>query len=244
MPIRPVTQADIIQASQILASAFFEEPMFGGYIHPHRHTYPEDMQLFFRRQMRLSLAKNNPYDQFIVAYEVQAAGAEESITGCAHWVRTSPDAPGPSLAEQAAVKAAEAVNASEELVSPNRALEPSRADVLERAEPFIAHHWTGTRAEGWYLSLAGVSPAHGKKGIGRELVGWGFEKAREEGVVCSVISAEGKEGFYQSCGFDVVVGTVGEFGGEANPARGVPGGTIHFWDNRIEPMGIRGYGGS
>ncbi|GAB7364995.1 hypothetical protein MBLNU230_g5778t1 [Neophaeotheca triangularis] len=244
MPIRKAIQADLTTSSHILANAFFEEAMFGAFIHPKRHEFPEDMHLYFLRQMRVSLAKNNDHDQYIVTYKPNADGTgEECITGVAHWVRKSPNPPEPSLTETAAVKAAEAFNASEELMRPNRALEPSRADTLERTEPFIAHNWTGTRAEGWYLSLIGVSPDHEKKGYGRELVQYGFDLSRKEGVVCSVISAEGRERFYQSCGFDVTLGRVGELGGEANPARDVAGGTIHFWDNGIRPEGIQEYNG-
>lgn len=54
--------------------------------------------------------------------------------------------------------------------------------------------------------------------------------AEKEGWCASVISAEGKEGFYQSCGFDVgPVGRSGE-GGKGNMLWDVPGGLVFFRD--------------
>lgn len=43
-----------------------------------------------------------------------------------------------------------------------------------------------------------------------------MERARGEGVSCSVISVPGQEGFYGRCGFDSVLGGTGDEGGEAN----------------------------
>jgi hypothetical protein len=45
-------------------------------------------------------------------------------------------------------------------------------------------------------------------------------------VSASVVAAEGKEMFYQRCGFDEMVGRSGE--GEGNPLGEVPGGEIYF----------------
>ena len=109
-------------------------------------------------------------------------------------------------------------------------------------EPYTEHYFTGTRAETWYLAAIGVDPTHEKRGYGRELVKYGFDRAKEEDVGCSVICADGKENFYQACGFDVVVGYVSDEGGEENPARNISGGQIRFWDNGREPEGIKKYG--
>ena len=56
---------------------------------------------------------------------------------------------------------------------------------------------------------------------------WGLDQAKREGISASVIAADGKERFYQRCGFDV--GPVGRSGmGEGNPLADVPGGLIFF----------------
>ena len=53
-----------------------------------------------------------------------------------------------------------------------------------------------------------------------------MEMAEKEGVSASVIAADGKDGFYQACGFDTLYGKAGA--GEGNPLGNVPGGTIWF----------------
>ncbi len=112
------------------------------------------------------------------------------------------------------------------LVYPNRALDPSKKDILERGFPHIAGLWSGSRAETWYLEALAVDPQYHGQGCGRELVTWGLEQAAKEGVCASVISADGKERFYQKCGFDLQEGRAGQ--GEENPLRDVAGGLI-FW---------------
>lgn len=114
---------------------------------------------------------------------------------------------------------------------PNRAAHPAREDVLERAYPFIADSWSGDRAESWYLETLVVHPGCQGRGVGRALVQAGLDafvdRGEEAGGVCaSVISSDGKEAFYQKCGFEVEDGHLGR--GEGNPMAGGEGGRM-FW---------------
>lgn len=86
------------------------------------------------------------------------------------------------------------------------------------------------------MALLGVDPGFGGQGFGRELVEWGFERGKKEGVGCAVVASDGKEGFYRSCGFERVVGNVRDFGGMENPCNenDIPGGAVLFWDNGRE----------
>lgn len=112
-------------------------------------------------------------------------------------------------------------------VWPNRAADPNDEDVLERAISVVSGQaWTGDRADCWYLAVLAVHPDFQNQGIGRMLVEWGLDRAREEGVHASVISATGKEPFYQKCGFHEEDGHVGD--GENNPLNGCRGGRM-FW---------------
>lgn len=240
MPIRPATFTDLLPASQAMAAAFADEELFGGVLHPHRKEYPGDMYLFFLRLLRVTYYAS-PDDHILLSTSTSDSGAEEAIMGVAIWTRKRAVKRNATLANQAMAKVMETLNAAEALLHPNRAADPSMADVLERVDPFTKHHWTGTRAESWYLNLLGVDPAYGGKGVGRELVQWGFVRAREEGVGCSVIAALGKERFYERCGFDVTVGKAGDLGGEKNPLRFVEGGTIQFWDGGKPAEGIEAY---
>lgn len=112
------------------------------------------------------------------------------------------------------------------IIYPNRALDPTKTNLLSSAIPFYVHHWTGERQENWYLSLCATHPDHQGKGFGRELVNWGLKQAEEENVHASVMSSDGKENFYLKCGFHEIVGNATE--GEGNPLAGVGGGAILF----------------
>lgn len=113
------------------------------------------------------------------------------------------------------------------LIWPNRASDPAEEDILERAFPFFKDMWSGERAEAWYLQNLAVHPDFQGKGIGRMLVQWGLDRARDEGIYASVIAARGKDPFYRKCGFDVQDGNWG-MGGEENPLRGFEGGNMHW----------------
>lgn len=111
---------------------------------------------------------------------------------------------------------------------PDRAANPSMLNVFLRASPFFAHHWSGARARCWSLDSLGVKPEYQRKGVGRQLVQWGLECARQDGVAASVVSADGRENFYKACGFNNIVGNVCD--GEGNPMADFKGGTILFTD--------------
>ncbi|KXT12597.1 hypothetical protein AC579_372 [Pseudocercospora musae] len=231
MPIRPANYSDLVPASKCLASAFKDEHMFGIYMHPHRHAYPEDMSLQFLKMLRTAYF-SGPENHILVSYD-----DDDQITGVAHWRRLgSSHQKQPSKHRSAIKSCIDCFNYLESLIYPNRAADPSRLNVLRRLGPFAAPFWTGSRAEVWDLTLLGVDSARGGKGYGKELVKWGFERAKEEGVGCSVIASDGKEGFYRSCGFERVVGNVRDYGGMENPCNehDIAGGSVLFWDNGRE----------
>lgn len=97
--------------------------------------------------------------------------------------------------------------------------------------PFVAHYWATPRDDVWDLSVCGVASALRGRGIGRKLVAWGLDRADEEGVAASVVIAQGKETFYQNCGYGPVVGRVSD--GQGNPLAGMAGGEIMFRDKKV-----------
>lgn len=102
--------------------------------------------------------------------------------------------------------------------------------------PLVAHYWTAPRDDVWDLSVCGVPLAFRGRGIGRKLVAWGLDRAEEEGVADSVVIAQGKESFYQNCGYGPVVGRVSE--GHGNPLAGMAGGEIMFRDKKVVRDGV------
>lgn len=243
MSVREATYADLLPASKILATAFKDEALFGGHFHPHRAQYPDDMYLFFLAKLRLDWARSGSSNLRIVLSHPPENPS--LVTGVGVWLRKRATEVPDSWSTAATVKAMEAVNAAEAAVYRNRAAEPKNHSILADSEPFIKHHWSGSRAESWYLDVLGVDPQQGGHGYGKILVKYGLDLAKAEGIGASVVSALNRESYYTALGFDVTVGTVRDFGGVENPMVGKDylGGTIHFWDGGKEPKGIKGYGG-
>jgi predicted N-acetyltransferase YhbS len=91
------------------------------------------------------------------------------------------------------------------------------------------HHWSGPRAQCYNLDNLAVDQGYQSGQVGRRLVQNGLEEAARLNVSAAVVSAEGKDTFYMSCGFSAKVGSVTE--GEGNPLAGVVrSGSILFWD--------------
>ncbi len=222
--------------ASILAAAFKDSGLFGEYMHPHRAQYPDDMTYFFLRMLRADYYSGSDHRLIVTT------GPEEQVTGAAHWIRKRAHSRSPGIYNQVMINAVNAYNAVETLIYPNRAADTSKLDVLDHMEPFTHHHWTGTRAESWYLAIIGVDPNAEKRGYGKQLVKYGFDQAAQEGAGCSVIAAPGRASFYVACGYDVEVGTTADEGGDENPLGKAEVATIHFWDNGIEPKGIKKYG--
>jgi GNAT superfamily N-acetyltransferase len=110
----------------------------------------------------------------------------------------------------------------------NRAADPAKKDILERAYPFFKHLWAGEREEAWYLDTLAVDPNVQGTGIGRKLTEWGLDHATRDGIYASVISAKGKEGFYYKVGFEFELGSAAM--GEGNPMTNLEGGKM-LWRN-------------
>ncbi|KAJ9644848.1 hypothetical protein H2204_001310 [Knufia peltigerae] len=234
--LRRARFGDLANAARTTTLAFWDEVLFGRLIHPRRNEHPSDFDKYWYRQFIVDWWDWSHV--FLVTTEKVEGQQQEVITGLAHWTRMAPAKKDNRVAgwELAwwdprrlfkplfglVVKALK-------FVSPNRAAAPEHEDILEQSDGFLDHIWQGHRAESWYLACLAVHPDFQGKGQGRALVAWGLEQARKEGVACSVIAADGKERFYQTCGFNV--GPVGRGGeGDGNPLKNVGGGLIFFRD--------------
>ena len=177
--------------------------------------------------------------------DVEERTGTEVVTGVAHWsrmgggggARRESSTPHARLApwdpRNVLLPLARGYAALASWWRPNRAADPAKEDIIERSYSFLDHIWTGERAQSWYLESLGVRPEYQNRGLGRKLVQWGLDQAEREGVSASVIAADGKERFYQLCGFDVEpVGRSGE--GENNPLADVPGGLVFFRDAKAK----------
>lgn len=228
----------------MLAAAFHDDYLFGRFVHPRRNEFPSDVYLYWLRFLREAYF-TEPGEYLVVSYSVdEATGIEQAITGIAHWIRNYDNPPPTTLASRTKLRAIEAYNKAENVIWTNRAIDQANDAILPLGNPFFLHHWSGSRADSWHLSLLGVDPKYEKRGFGRMLVQWGFEHSLQESVSCSVISVPGQERFYRACGFDKVVGTTNDEGGDDNAwkAAGLEAAPIMFCDHGIEPTGLKGYG--
>ncbi|KAK6373890.1 hypothetical protein LTS17_007859 [Exophiala oligosperma] len=110
-------------------------------------------------------------------------------------------------------------------------------NLMSRCGPFVKDFYSAPHRQKnfWSLESLAVHPDYQGHGYGRELVEHGFEslvKADPSGELpANVVAAEGKETFYQRCGFRELVGFICEAvddQGRDNPLRsnGVGGGAI------------------
>ncbi|KAF1850651.1 acyl-CoA N-acyltransferase [Cucurbitaria berberidis CBS 394.84] len=225
MPIRLATPSDEPAIVSACTAAFFDEALFGRVIHPHRHEYPEDVEIFWHEQIRHSWRE--PNNKILVAITIEKG--EEKVVGVAVWQRQGDD-------EGRKKVEAEWVDVGPDAFRPlpstvNRAIDPNKRTILEDSYPYYSHHWSPSknsipRSRNWYLSLCCVHPSYEHRGLGRELVHWGLERAREEGVHASVLASHNNDPFYLRCGFDEIVADCTE--GEENPLQGVEGGSLLF----------------
>ncbi|KAM0722216.1 hypothetical protein Q7P37_001657 [Cladosporium fusiforme] len=243
MPVRLATWSDLPQAATVLAAAFKDDDIFGRFVHPRREEYPADMYLYWLRFLREAHV-TEPGEYLVISHGVGLESGQDAITGVAHWIRNYDDPPPTGWLSQMSLKAVETYNKAENLVWRNRAIDEANDAVLPRGNPFFMHHWSGSRADSWLLSLLGVDPQSSKQGFGRALVEWGFKKSLEESVPCSVISVPGQEHFYKNCGFDKVIGTTNDEGGDDNAwkAAGLEASPIMFCDHGAVPSGLKSYG--
>ncbi|KAI4708042.1 hypothetical protein J4E89_007161 [Alternaria sp. Ai002NY15] len=222
MTIRPATPADEPAMASLLAKAFFDESLFGQTLHPHRDQYPDDVKIFWSDYLREHW--KTPSERLFVA--TTTVDGKEKIAGAAIWNRQGDD-------EGKRKVESEWVDVGPDAFQPlpsttNRALDPTKRNILEETMPYFKHHWDGDRRNNWYLDILGVHPDYAGKSLGRELVSWGLDRAREEDVHASVVASKGNERFYLRCGYDEIIGNCTE--GEGNPLKnaGVEGGDILF----------------
>jgi GNAT superfamily N-acetyltransferase len=272
--IRYANFSDLPSVARTYTLGFWNDVLFGRLIHPHRHKFPADNDIYWLKRLQCSYwdwsqiflvattSSPPPYPELTIA-EFENDSSEKSplwphngerIIGAAQWSRSanlpsthrlSNHAFGRALAWWSPLRLLQPIFQlywsllTHFGIQPNRAADQEKEDIIERSYGFLDHIWSADnhRDPVWYLESIAVLPEYQYCGVGRELVRWGLDKAEEEGICCSVISAEGKERFYQRCGFDVgPIGWSGE--GEGNPLVTVPGGLVFVREARDVREGL------
>ncbi|KAK1036169.1 hypothetical protein LTR33_016382 [Friedmanniomyces endolithicus] len=214
--IRPATIDEQIQMSKLAAQAFTDDELFADVIHPHRQQYPNDTYLYWLPRLRQGWA--DPSNHYLVSTIERGNGQGEEIAAWAQFTSKSAKA-------KKETPAAPPVDVSD--LPPNRAASKEYEDILERSYDSIAHEWAGPRAECWDIIWLATSPAHQGQGHGKALVEWVIEKATEDQVPSSVISAKGKDRFYNKMGYTIATSKAWE--PESHPMYGLVEGGQFWW---------------
>jgi GNAT superfamily N-acetyltransferase len=99
--------------------------------------------------------------------------------------------------------------------------------LLEKAYATEAYTSTGPREQCWDIAWLATSPKHQGEGHGKALMVWVIEQGTREKVALSVISAYGKDGFYNKLGYVVESGRATD--GEKNPLHNKSIGGKFWW---------------
>ncbi|KAM5432795.1 hypothetical protein MferCBS31731_007321 [Microsporum ferrugineum] len=256
MPIRLARYSDLEAISSALAEGFHEEEAMGPLLHPYRQEYPVDYLNYWRRKC-LEKWWNYSYVFIVSFIEQDQkpderedgrpddrsddkSSVREVITGVAQWHRMGPgwEAIWKPLGRwDPRLLISSLISIYHDyflvLISPNRAAsrppqlteESVRQALLKSLGALYAS--PPHRQVNWSLSCLAVRPKYQRLGHGRELVAWGLDRAREEGIAASVLAAKGKDTFYRRCGFTELAGWATD--GEGNPLKGVvEGGAVMF----------------
>lgn len=82
--LRDARYSELPEIAHVMGRAFWDDNLFGEYIHPHRQQFPNDIDLYFLRRARV-----NFWDwrfKFLVAVAKNEDG-REVIAGIAQWCR-------------------------------------------------------------------------------------------------------------------------------------------------------------
>ncbi|KAF2181603.1 acyl-CoA N-acyltransferase [Zopfia rhizophila CBS 207.26] len=227
MTVRPACYSDMPAMAAVAARAFHDDELFGTLMHPFRAQYPDDYEAFFLRRMR-----ENWWDWSHVWW---VATIDDEVVGIAEWemkgrVKKRIDLAAWDL-RRVMMPTVKVIHALSLRIRPSPAAnpDPRLRDPFPAAHRFFEHHWTGSRADTVYLELLAVDPRFQGRGLAKELVQWGLDYAKEEGVCASVIASESGYEFYKRMGYTVQVGHATE--GEGNPLAGLKSGWILFTDH-------------
>lgn len=83
--IRDARYGDLAAIAHVQGLAFFDDPLFGDLIHPHRDQYPQDVDLWHLRRLRVNYW--NYRWKWLVAVERDEAKGSETIVAVAQWSR-------------------------------------------------------------------------------------------------------------------------------------------------------------
>ena len=232
-----MTRSDHPSCASIGARAFLDDELFT-YLAPHRHEHPRDFRNYILRRLKMRYTEQGMHGFVCVSDNLDgrtrrdeasesSIPQKEVVMGYAFWNRigTANDriaAKWQRHNSSPIAKLEEMLLAAEDryaqIFGLDRSHSPARIATFRNA---VASERPFVRIPAyWHLETLAVSPEYQRRGVGRCLLEWGLDMAREEGVSVTVESSDVGRQLYAKNGFKVVdwLGTGMEevwFGGAA-----------------------------
>lgn len=224
--VRQGTLDDVPQIAECFAKGFIDDDVFGRFMHPKRHEYPDDWLRHWNKDIRNHVL--DPSGTCLVRTDDEGV-----VKGCTFMVRLGKGGEANAAAETVTHAATRhgyaAQDKLEESIWTHRSADKKTMEIFDRNWDNIKHHFTGSREECWFVELLCIHPDSQRRGYGRDLLNAALEicKAEEPAVPLSIIASEIGDPYYEKFGFrEVGRANVGEMSG-------VQGGSLKFYEHHL-----------
>ena len=187
MHLRPTTPADVPRCTTIIDTAYVNDELYN-FLGANRNAYPLQWRQSVLKAQHAKLYQPNAWSFVCVADANDKFAPPGEILGCARWTRrsskddaaTDPWIRRLSLAERGEGFLRWAELKWEETLRINPAKAWDREDAFIRSIVKSTAFAPVRGATHWFLDHLAVAPEYQRRGVGRELVQWGLQRAEAE----------------------------------------------------------------
>lgn len=224
--IRDATLSDIPSMASIASRAYFDTPL-RDFLSPHRNQHRSDYERRFRQRMQARFV--NPKSLSIVAV---LASAPSHPVAYAQFVCTGDNPPVQRHISHRDTYQLRILSwyywAQHRIADyfwPDRSADPKAVQEFDAwgLQDEIKHWSAPERANRWHAQSVVVAPEWQRKGVGKMLMDFILERARDDGMVVGLEASPEGEKLYSALGFQLL----GRFN---NTPHGVGGGGVMLWE--------------
>ena len=232
--VRAATTEDVPEMAEVFAYGFIDDDVFGRFMHPKRHEFPEDWIRSWHIEMRKHVL--DPTCRCFVK-----SREDGTVMGCMLMKRIGKGAKDLAQEESWKQMLERKMWAADEytdgLMSTDRSADAEAMKAFDESWSDIRHYFTGSRKECWLIELLCIHPDVQKSGFGQSLVEAAIElcKSEEPQLSLAVISSHVGDAFYEKIGF-FEIGRA-DVGGLS----GVKGGSLKFYEKHLAETHVLGH---
>ncbi|KAJ5101276.1 GNAT family acetyltransferase [Penicillium alfredii] len=179
--LQPARAQDLPNIADLAAQAMLEDELCA-WLCPQRHEHFADFRYAFLRRLKM---------RFVAPGYVMMVAVEQ----------LDEDPHGRIFVER---KLLDIENGYLSWVYPDRSVDPHRLEHYKTASAAVDCFPFSAFPELWYLGHLAVDPKHQRRGIGRQLVEWGLQQARQEEVCVGLEASIKGTGLYEKLGFHTI----------------------------------------